>query len=200
MNRRLLTLLAVPAALAIPGHASANANSADADCSGVTFTMPRGETDTVVTTTLDGRVVRTDVIATFGASLAFSIPSPDQTRTHVWAITVDSRWNTDTAWTEVVPACVAPTTVPTAAPSSTVLGVPPSTPPVVQTTVVAVTTPPVAPTTVVTTPRTPATTTTVPVGPYRLPDTGSSSTLALMALAATAFVLFGIHLKHWGRK
>ena len=176
MNRKTpLVLLALAAVSAIPSTAHANANSADADCTGVTFTMPRGETDTVVTTTLDGRVVRTDVITTFGAPLAFSIASPDQSRPHVWTITVDSRWNDDTAWSEQVPACVAPTTTST---TSTTVAV--TTPPV------PTTVPPAVSSTVVTTPRTPTTVpapaTTVPlVG--ELPETGWKTDLPLFLSA-----------------
>jgi hypothetical protein len=171
MNRKTpLVLLALTAVTAIPGTAHANANTADADCTGVFFSMPRGETDTVVTTTLDGRVVRTDVIATFGAPLAFSVASPDQSRPHVWAITVDSRWNDDTAWSEQVPACVAETTA--TAPTTTVAV---TTPPV------PTTVPPVVDSTVVTTPRTPTTTVPAPTTtvPFTLPETGMATDLPL---------------------
>ena len=175
-----LALLTLAAVAALPGTAHANANTADADCDGVTFNMPRGETDTVVTTTLNGRVVRTDTIVTFGAPLAFSIASPDQTRPHVWTITVDSRWNDDTVWTETVPACsppVASTTTTTATTSTTVAV---TTPPVP-------TTVPTQATTVITTPRpTPSTTTTVP--PFELPETGADH-WGLLAIGATAFAV-----------
>jgi hypothetical protein len=180
VTRRLFALLTLAAVAALPGTTHANANTADADCDGVTFNMPRGETDTVVTTTLNGRVVRTDTIVTFGAPLAFSIASPDQTRPHVWTITVDSRWNDDTVWTETVPACsppVASTTTTTATTSTTVAV---TTPPVP-------TTVPTQATTVITTPRpTPSTTTTVP--PFELPETGADH-WGLLAIGATAFAV-----------
>jgi hypothetical protein len=180
VNRRLLALLAVPAALALPGTAHANANTADADCDGVTFDMPKGEADTVVTTTLNGRVVRTDTVVTFGAPLAFSIASPDQTRPHVWTITVDSRWNDDTVWTETVPACSPPVASTTTTPATTSTTVPN------QTTTTS-TTVPTQPTTVVTTPRpTPTTTSTVP--PFELPETGADH-WGLLAIGATAFAV-----------
>lgn len=189
MNRTALTLLALVTVAAIPATAHANANSADADCSGVTFNLPRGETDTIVTTSLDGRVVRTDTIATFGASLAFTIPSPDQTRPHVWAITVDSKWNTDTTWSEQVPACVTPTTTTTPPPSSTT---PPTTAPAVAvvttTTGVAVGPPPTPPvvTTVTTMPGRPTTPTA-----FTLPATGPDTWLVWLAFVAAFGVGFG---------
>jgi hypothetical protein len=180
VSRRLLALLAIPAALALPGTAHANANTADANCDGVTFDMPKGEADTVVTTTLDGRVVRTDTVVTFGAPLAFSIASPDQTRPHVWTITVDSRWNDDTVWTETVPACSPPVASTTTTPATTSTTVPN------QTTTTS-TTVPTQPTTVVTTPRpTPTTTSTVP--PFELPETGADH-WGLLAIGATAFAV-----------
>jgi hypothetical protein len=179
VNRRLLALLAVPAALALPGTAHANANTADANCDGVAFDMPKGEADTVVTTTLDGRVVRTDVIATFGAPLAFSVASPDQTRPHVWTITVNSRWNDDTVWTETVPACSPPVASTTTTPATTSTTVPN------QTTTTS-TTVPTQPTTVVTTPRPTPSTTTVP--PFELPETGADH-WGLLAIGATAFAV-----------
>jgi len=186
--RRLFALLAIPAALALPGTAHANANTAGADCDGVTFNMPRGEADTVVTTTLDGRVVRTDTIVTFGAPLAFSVASPDQGRPQVWAITVDSRWNDDTVWTETVPACSPPVASTTTTPATTSTTVPNQTT-TTSTTVLNQTTTsvPTQATTVVTTPRpTPTTTTTVP--PFELPETGADH-WGLLAIGATAFAV-----------
>jgi hypothetical protein len=181
VNRRLLALLAVPAALALPGTAHANANTADANCDGVAFDMPKGEADTVVTTTLDGRVVRTDTVVTFGAPLAFSIASPDQTRPHVWTITVDSRWNDDTVWTETVPACSPPVASTTTTPATTSTTVPN------QTTTTS-TTVPTQPTTVVTTPRPTPSTTTTTVPPFELPETGADH-WGLLAIGATAFAV-----------
>jgi hypothetical protein len=174
-----LALLTLAAVAALPGTAHANANTADANCDGVTFDMPKGEADTVVTTTLDGRVVRTDTVVTFGAPLAFSIASPDQTRPHVWTITVDSRWNDDTVWTETVPACSPPVASTTTTPATTSTTVPN------QTTTTS-TTVPTQPTTVVTTPRPTPTTTTVP--PFELPETGADH-WGLLAIGATAFAV-----------
>ena len=188
-----LALLTLVAVAALPGTAHANANTADADCDGVTFNMPRGETDTVVTTTLDGRVVRTDTIVTFGAPLAFSIASPDQTRPHVWTITVDSRWNDDTVWTETVPACSPPVASTTTTPATTSTTVPNQTT-TTSTTVVnptTSTTVPTQPTTVVTTPRPAPTTTTPP--PFELPETGADH-WGLLAIGATAFAV-GVALR-----
>ena len=195
MNRRLLIPFALAAAVAFPGTAHANANTADADCDGVTFNMPKGEADTVVTTTLDGRVVRTDVIATFGAPLTFRVPSNDLKVAHVWAITVDSRWNEDTFWTETVPACVAPTTLSTTTTSTTVPNpttttsttLPnPSTTVVNPTTTTSVVNP--SSTTVITTPRPGTTIPPTSVPPFRLPDTGGEN-WEFLAFGAVAFVV-----------
>jgi hypothetical protein len=178
-----LALLTLVAVAAFPSTVHANANTADADCAGVAFNMPKGETDTVVTTTLNGQVVRTDTISTFGAPLAFSVASPDQTRPHVWTITVDSRWNDDTMWTETVPACSPPvattttTTTTTSTTTSTTLPNPSTT---------TSTTVPTQPTTVVTTPRPTPTTTTPP--PFELPETGADH-WGLLAIGATAFAV-----------
>lgn len=194
MSRRLFALLAIPAALALPGTAHANANTADADCDGVAFNMPRGETDTVVTTTLNGRVVRTDTIVTFGAPLAFSIASPDQTRPHVWAITVDSRWNDDTFWTETVPACSPPVASTTTTPATTSTTLPnPSTTTstTVPTQATTTTSVPTQPTTVITTPRPTPTTTTPP--PFELPETGGDH-WGILAIGAVAFAV-GVGLR-----
>ena len=183
-----LALLTLAAVAALPSTAHANANTADADCDGVTFDMPKGEADTVVTTTLNGRVVRTDTVVTFGAPLAFSIASPDQTRPHVWTITVDSRWNDDTVWTETVPACSPPVASTTTTPATTSTTVPNQTT-TTSTTVVnptTSTTVPTQPTTVVTTPRPTPTTTTVP--PFELPETGADP-WGLLAIGATAFAV-----------
>jgi hypothetical protein len=176
-----LALLTLAAVAALPGTAHANANTADANCDGVTFNMPKGEADTVVTTTLDGRVVRTDTVVTFGAPLAFSIASPDQTRPHVWTIAVDSRWNDDTVWTETVPACSPPVASTTTTPATTSTTVPN------QTTTTS-TTVPTQPTTVVTTPRPTPTTTTSTVPPFELPETGADH-WGLLAIGATAFAV-----------
>lgn len=193
--RRLLPVaVALGAAVAIPaGVAHANSFTADADCSGVTFQMPRGEAGTTVTATVDGRQVARVVVATHGDTVLISQPSPDRTVAHTWTIVVDSVYNTDQSWSETVPACSQPVATTT------------TTPPVASTTttVVAVTTPPTVPpvaSTVVTTPR-PVPSSTVPTpGPYRLPDTGSTNVLALYAAGAISFGLLALHIKNRGTK
>lgn len=171
--KRLLFPLAIAAALAFPGTASANAFDADANCDGMTFTMPRTEDGTQVFATRNGQTVadvRNDV---FGAPVRFTIPSPDRTVAQTWRVTVIG-YNGTLRWSETVPACDVPapttTTVPTT--STTV-------PPVVattSTTVPATTTtadfpPPPVPTsstTVITTPRPTTTTTTTPGVPTEI--------------------------------
>jgi hypothetical protein len=181
--------LLIPATVALTlgltaGTASANANTVDANCDGLTFNMPRTEEGTVVTATLDGRTVRTVTNDTFGAPVAFTIGSPDQTVSHTWSVTVDSVYNTDQFWTETVPACVTPSTTTTPTTSTTV--------PVTSPTVVTTTT--VAPsTTLVTTPRTPSSTTTT-VGstvPTFLPATGPATSTKALALLAGLAVAWG---------
>ena len=187
MTRRLLALLAVPVALAVPGVAHANSNDIAATCDGLEFSMPRGETDTVVRTFLDGALVRTDRVATFGASTAFSVPSPDRTRSHVWVVEVDSVFNADQRIERSVPACVAPTTTST---TSTTVAV--TTPPV------PTTVPPVVSSTVVTTPRTPTTTVPAPTTTVRfvgeLPETGAAAFWAKFSLLAAAIGALGFVL------
>ncbi len=85
MNRRLLLIpTAVAASLGVAGTAMANTFTADATCAGMTLSMPRTEDGTVVTTRLDGAVVRTDTVTTFGSPVVFTLASPDQTRQHTW--------------------------------------------------------------------------------------------------------------------
>ena len=182
MNRRLLALLAIPAAVAFPaGTAFANSFTADADCAGVTFTMPRGEAGTVVTATVDGRLVARVTVATHGDSVLISQPSPDRTVAHTWAVTVDSRFNTDQSWSETVPACASPvastsTTLPPASTTTSITVPNPST-------TVGTTVPTTVPPTVVTTPRpTPGSTVPPSTVPFRLPDTGFKVGLAGFAV------------------
>ena len=170
-----LAALALGAAVFAPaGHVSANSNMPDANCAGLVFTMPRGEEGTIVRTFLDGSQIRSDTIARQGDPLSFTIASPNQTVGHVWTVTVDSVWNTDTSWSETVPACQTPPTTATTVPPA------PTT-----TAVVATTTPPVVSSTVVTTPRSPSSTSTVPatVPPFELPETGAASDLLLFVAA-----------------
>lgn len=148
-----------------------NTNTATADCSGLAFSMPRTEDGTTVTTYLDGRLVRTDTVTTFGAPVAFTIPSPDQTVPHTWAVVVDATWSADQTIVRTVQACTAPT-------SSTTSAVPPPPLTVVPTTtvVVQVPPPPVPTTTVVTTPRPSVPTT------FQLPETGGTPGVAAVGL------------------
>ena len=172
MNRKTpLLLLSLAAAVAIPGHASANTSFPDADCSGFKFEMPATEDGTTIVVTRNGVEeyrTRNDV---FGTRYSFTIASPDQSVTQVWRVAV-SGFNGTTNWTEAVAPCVAPTTT-----STTTTTVVATTPPV------PTTVPPAVSSTVVTTPRTPATTepapaTTVPlVG--ELPETGWATDLPL---------------------
>ena len=90
----------------------ANTFTADATCAGMTLSMPRTEDGTVVTTRLDGAVVRTDTVTTFGLPVVFTLASPDQTRQHTWSVTIDATWSADQTWSETVPACAAGTTPP----------------------------------------------------------------------------------------
>ena len=177
----------IPATVAVAiavgaGTASANANTVDANCAGMTFNMARGETGTVVTTRLNGRPVRTDTVATFGAPVVFSIPSPDQGAVQVWAVTVDSVFNADQSWTETVPVCIEATTT-TVVPTTTTA---PTT-----TVTVAVTDPPAPTTTVVTPPRVTTVTTvpTVATVPTTLPETGAASNV--LGFTAAFFVALG---------
>ncbi len=193
MTRRLFALLAIPAALAIPGHVSANAFGADADCAGLTVTMPRGEAGTVVTVTVDGRTVARQTVPNQGDAVLISLATPDRTVAHTWVVTVDSVFNADQRWTETVAACSPPmasttTTLPVASTTSTTVPNPTST---VGTTVPTSSLPP----TVVTTPR-PAPSTTVP---FRLPDTGSSFVTDWLAWMAAFFVAFGFMFWLFGR-
>jgi len=163
VTRRLFALLAIPAALAIPGHASANAFGADADCAGMTMSMARGEAGTIVTVAVDGRTVTRVTVPNQGDAVLVSHPNPDPTSSHTWVVTVDSVYNADQRWSETVGVCSPPvastsTTLPPAATTSTTVPVSPTT-----------TVPVTQSTTVVTTPR-PTPSTTLP--PFRLPDTG----------------------------
>lgn len=188
MKRLLPLAAAVAAIVAFPGVAHANVFTADADCGGMTLAMPRTEDGTVVTTTLDGRVVRTDTVTTFGAPVVFTIPSPDQSVAHTWAVTIDSRYNADQRWSESVPACVAVTTPPVPGSSTTSPATSPTTS--VVPTGTTVPTAPAPSSTVVPTPRPTTTTTTVATG--RLPDTGNGArlgTLAFGLLLAGAYAL-----------
>lgn len=171
MNRKYpVALLALTAVASIPGHASANTNTADADCSGMSFLMPATEDGTTIVVTRNGVEeyrTRNDV---FGTRYAFTIASPDQTVTQVWRVAV-SGFNGTSNWTETVAPCIAPTTSSTSTTSTTVPN---------PTTTVSTTVPPVVSSTVVTPPRTPTTTvapsTTVP---FTLPETGMATDLAL---------------------
>ena len=197
--RRLLVLLAAPAAVAIPaGTAFANSFTADADCAGVTFQMPRGEAGTVVTATVDGRLVARVTVATHGDTVLISQPSPDRTVAHTYVITVDSRFNTDQSWSETVAACSPPvastsTTLPVA--STTTSTVPPSP----SSTVTPSTT---VPPTVVTTPRpTPGSTVPPTSVPFRLPDTGApTDAIAFVAATWIAAGLTLLRIRRGGAK
>lgn len=172
-------LAVVPASVALAltawtGTAAANANDVTATCEGgFAFSMPRGETGTRIITTLDGKVMRDDTIATFDASLAYTLPPGDQTIPHSWVVTIDSLYNTDQTIVRAVGACVTPpttTTVP-AAPTTTA-------PPQVATSTV----PTPAATSIV-----PATTTTVPAVVTDLPATGAmTDVLGFLAAALVA--------------
>ena len=188
MTRHLFALLAIPAALAIPGHVSANQFGADADCDGFTFTLNRGEAGTVVTVTVDGRTVAVQTVANQFDPVNIADGNPDPTKPHTWVVTVDSVFNTDQRWTETVGVCTPPvaSTTTTLPPASTTTS---TTVPNPSTTVG--TTVPTQPTTVVTTPR-PTPSTTLP--PFRLPDTGVQSDM--LAFLAALFVACGLTLLH----
>lgn len=193
----VLVTLGIPA-----GAAWANLNFPDATCEGLVFRMDRGEDRTVVTTRLNGTVVRTDVIAEFGDSLNFQIPSPDQTRTNTWSVLVDSPYSEgEVAWFGTVPACVAvtvppvPATTTTLPPAPTTTTVPPpsSTVPPASTTV-----PPAAPTTTPATVIEPPRTTVPPPAPpttppptWRLPDTGPTEQQEHTLLAGAGLIAAG---------
>lgn len=170
------------------GTAAANSNDVTVTCAGLTFNMPRGETGTVVTTTLDGRTVRTDTIGTFGASLAYTIPSPDQTSPRSWVVTIDSVYNTDQTIVRTVGACVTPATTTTTAPAATTTTAPPQ--------VATSTVPAVAPASTV-----PATTTTVPAVVYDLPATGIvADTLAFLAATLVACGVTLLRIRRMGTR
>jgi len=160
----------------------ANTFTADATCAGMTLSMPRTEDGTVVTTRLDGAVVRTDTVTTFGSPVVFTLASPDQTRQHTWSVTIDATWSADQTWSETVPACAAGTTPPVPSSSTTS---PATLPPasVVPATTVGPTFPPPSSSTVVTIPRTPVSTES-----FELPATGgdTSGTLAIGAVLVAA--------------
>lgn len=186
-------LAVIPASVALAlaawtGTAAANSLTVDATCSGMALNMPRGETGTVVTTTLDGRVVRTDTVGTFGASLAFTIPSPDQTTPRSWVVTVDSPYNTDQTIVRSVGACLTPTsstTITVPAPTTTV-------PPLVATSTV----PAPSPTSTV-----PATTTTVPPVITDLPATGAmTDAIAFVAAAVTGAGVTLLRIRRMGAR
>lgn len=164
--RRLLALLAIPAALAFQsGTAHANSFGADADCDGVTVNMARGEAGTVVTVTVDGRPVVTRTVAAQFDPVNLTVPTPDRAVAHTWVVTVDSVFNADQRWSETVAACVTPSTTTTVPPASTTTTVP------VSPTTVVTTVPTTLPPTVITTPR-PTPSSTTSTVPFRLPDTG----------------------------
>ena len=172
--KRLLIPAAIAAIVAIPGVASANAFTADADCDGLTLSMPRTEDGTTVTVTRNGQTVRTVTVDTFGTPVNLEIPSPDRTVVQVWRVTIVGHNGTG-SFAETVPACDQPaTTVATTVPPA-------------PTPTVAVTTPPVpTPVTVVTPPRFGTTTSLPPT--FTLPETGGTHgtelAIALSALAA----------------
>ena len=182
MKRLLPLAAAVAAIVAFPGVAHANVFTADATCAGMTLSMPRTEDGTVVTTRLDGAVVRTDTVTTFGSPVVFTLASPDQTRQHTWSVTIDATWSADQTWSETVPACAAGTTPPVPSSSTTS---PATLPPasVVPATTVGPTFPPPSSSTVVTIPRTPVSTES-----FELPATGgdTSGTLAIGAVLVAA--------------
>ena len=197
-------LVLIPAAIAValyPGTASANAYTADATCTGFTVNIPRTEADTVVTVTRNGQTVRTVRNDTFGASVSLSMPSPDQTVTQAWTLTIDSRWNEDYTYTETVAPCVTPTT---GTPTTTQATVPPSsttstTPPpstVPTTTTVAVGPPPTPATVVVTPPGRPSSPTTPTT--FTLPETGVSLEALVLAIVASATGLFLLLVRRRG--
>jgi hypothetical protein len=171
------------------GAASANAYTADADCAGLTVDLPRAEDGTTVTAYRNGTAVRTVRNDTFGAPVRFTIPSPDQTVTQTWRVTVVG-FNGSSEFNEVVAPCATPPTSSTVPTSSSA---PPSPSTTVPTTVV-VTTPPVpsvAPTTTVVSPPRPTGPTTPTVN--ELPATGGDWKLptfigVLCVAAGAAFV------------
>ena len=183
--RHLIIPAAILTALAIPGAASANNNTVTADCAGLAFNMARGEEGTVVTTTLDGRTVRTDTVAAHGDPLAFTIASPDQTTSHTWTVLVDSAFNDDKRTAITVEPCVQATTT--------------TVPPVVDPTTTTTVPPVVDPTTTTTVPPRVDDTTTVPTTPtestiVKVGAPSSSRPISIAALAAlvAGFALIGI--------
>lgn len=162
------------------GTAFANRNEADADCSGMSFSMPATEDGTTIVVTRNGVEeyrTRNDV---FGRSYSLNIPSPDQSATQVWRVTV-SGFNGTTNWTETVAPCIAPTTSTT---TSTTVAV--TTPPV------PTTVPPVVSSTIVTPPRTPVTTapeSTTTTVPFALPETGPAGPKVKLPLFLGAWLL-----------
>jgi hypothetical protein len=191
-NRKLLALAAVPAILAIPGHASANNPIASATCeAGLSFNMSSGVAGTVVTASLDGRMVRTATVAAQFDSTSFAVPSPDRTVSHVWTVLVDAPWDIeDQSFRISVPACVAAATTTSSTTTTTTVA------PTTTTPVVANDIPPVPSTTTIAPPRATVPPSTAPA--FVLPETGRSS-MALASLAAIALG-FGVGFCRAGRR
>jgi LPXTG-motif cell wall-anchored protein len=182
-NRKLLALAAVPAILAIPGHASANDPIASATCeAGLTFNMSSGVADTKISATLDGRTVRTATVAAQFDSTSFAVPSPDRTVSHVWTVFVDAPWDIeDQSFRISVPACVAAATTTSSTTTTTTVA------PTTTTPVVANDIPPVPSTTTIAPPRATVPPSTAPA--FVLPETGADD--LWLAVSALALVVFG---------
>jgi LPXTG-motif cell wall-anchored protein len=197
-HRKILAaLLAAPvvAVIGVAGTASANTYTADADCSGLVFDMPRTEDGTTVTATVNGRTVRVVTNDTFGAPVRFTVPTPDATQPQAWRVTVVGFNGSAPVFTETVPACVVPTTT-TVAPTTTAAATT-TTAPATTVPTVAVTTPPV-PSSTTTTVRPPraTTTTAAPAWVGVLPETGPSAidVVAIGGLIASALGAAALYL------
>jgi LPXTG-motif cell wall-anchored protein len=191
----VLGVLAAPFAA---GVVSANAYTADADCLGLVFDMPRTEDGTTVAVTANGRPVpllwngrmvseiRNDV---FGAPVRFTVPTPDATQSQAWRVTVVG-FNGSATFTETVPACVVPATTAT---TTTATPATPSAPPVTPSaTTVPSTTSTTAPPAVAVAapPRPPATPSALSPTPVvgTLPATGGSPSVLAFSLASLAML------------
>lgn len=179
-----LILATTLAALAVPGHASANDPIASATCeAGLTFNMSSGVAGTKISATLDGQPVgpRNLVVAAQFDSTSFTVPSPDRTVSHVWTVLVDAPWDIeDQSFRISVPACVTAATTTSSTTTTT-------TAPAPTTTAVANDIPPVPSTTTIAPPRATVPPSTAPA--FVLPETGAAD--LWLAVSALALVVFG---------
>lgn len=186
MKRSSVVLVALVAALAIPGVASANNPVVSADCDGLDFNMPATIGGTVILITLDQQIIAAYNVTEHGQPIVFTLPNPSPGVAHTWGVIVNAPGdNEDDAFRFDVGTCTTDT-----APTMTTIAVD-STVPVTSVTdtttpTVLVGTPP-APRPADTTTTTPTADTTTTTPALSLPETGSDGGLLIGALALLAF-------------